>query len=101
MINKLSQINLKYLILINGIVMLMFMTINSFYCKEGLIGGDCVKRNDNVAFLIQKSINIVFSIYFIVAIDKKKWVLFLLNFISLIILYTMLATIHSITKAGI
>jgi hypothetical protein len=99
--NKLSRLTLGQMIFTNSIVIIVFMTINSFVCSGGLVGGDCVKHLDNRVFLFQMTTNLFFAGYYLLKIDKSKWGILSLNFLLTTIVYILAATLHSILKAGL
>lgn len=98
--NKLLKSTLGQMVLINSVVILIFMTINSFVCSDGLIGGVCVKHLDNRVFLLQMISNFLFAGY-LLKIDKSKWGILTLNLFLTTIIYIIAATLHSISKAGL
>jgi len=99
--NKLSKLTFGQMVFINSIVIIVFMTINSFVCEGGLSGGECVKHFDNRFFAFQIVINLLFAVYYLVKIDKSKWGVLLLNLLLTTIIYVVAATLHSISKAGL
>ena len=100
-VNKLYNINLKFLVISNLIAMGLYMTINSFICEDGLSGGECVKNNDNKLFLIQIAINSILLIVNLWKNGSKSLIMFSKFFSLLILTYSILGTIHSISKAGL
>src|SRR5688500_8062095 len=98
--NKLSRLTLRQMVFANSIVIIIFMTINSFVCADGLVGVDCVKHLDNWAFLFQMTANLFFAGYYLLKIDKGKWGILTLNLLLTTIVYIIAATLHSILKAG-
>lgn len=89
------------MVLANSFVIIVFMTINSFVCEDGLSGGECVKHLDNRVFLFQIVTNLLFTTYYLLKIDKGKWSILLLNILLTTIIYVVVATLHSISKAGL
>jgi hypothetical protein len=77
------------------------MTVNSMLCEGGLTGGECVKHKDNDIFFYQMGVNLLFSIYYLAVINKKKWIMLLVNYLVMLIFYVITATLHSISKAGL
>jgi len=98
--NKLLKLTLGQMVLINSVVIIVFMTINSFICSDGLSGGECVKRLDNRLFLLQMIANFLFAGY-LLKIDKGKWGIVTLNLFLTTIIYIIAGTLHSISKAGL
>ena len=82
-------------ILLNIVVMIMYMVVNSQFCHPGFGGGACVKEKDNFIFVIQLSVNFIFGFYYAIFVDKTIWFSLLLSIFILIGIYTILATIHS------
>ena len=99
--NKLSKLTLGQMVFTNSIVIIVFMTINSFVCEDGLSGGECVKHLDNQVFLFQLVTNLLFAVYYLLKIDKSKSSVLLLNLVLTTIIYVVAATLHSISKAGL
>jgi hypothetical protein len=99
--NTLIRLTLGQMVFTNSIVIIVFMTINSFVCSDGLVGGDCVKHLDNRVFLFQMTANLFFAAYYLFKIDKMKWGILSLNFLLTTIVYIIAATLHSILKAGL
>jgi hypothetical protein len=99
--NKLLKLTLGQMVLINSVVIIVFMTVNSFVCPDGLIGGDCVKQLDNGVFFFQMIANFLFAGYYLNKIDKGKWVMLLINIFLTTIIYIVAGTLHSISKAGL
>jgi hypothetical protein len=99
--NKLTKLTLGQMVLINLLVIIVFMTVNSFVCPNGSIGGECVKRWDNRVFLIQMIANFLFAGYYLHKVDKYKWRMFLVNIFLTIAIYYVAGTLHSISKAGL
>ena len=98
--NKLLKLTLGQMVLINSVVILVFMIVNSFVCPDGLSGGECVKQLDNRLFLLQMITNFLFAGY-LLKIDKGKWGILTLNLFLTTIIYIIAATLHSISKAGL
>lgn len=98
---KLTRLTLGQLVFMNSTIIILFMTINSFVCPEGMIGGDCVKHLDNKVFLFQITMNMLFAGYYLFKIDKSKWGILLLNVLLTLIIYIVATTLHSISKAGL
>jgi hypothetical protein len=88
------------LIGINSLLILFFMIINSFVCRDGFSGGECVKSLDNRIFFVQVSVYIVLSIVYVFKFDKRKWWKLLLGLLAITVIYVVAATLHSISKAG-
>jgi hypothetical protein len=99
--NKLTRLTLGQMVFINSIVIIVFMTINSYVCSDGLVGGDCVKHLDNRFFLFQMTANLFFAGYYLLKIDKGKWGILTFNLLLTTIIYIIAATLHSILKAGL
>jgi hypothetical protein len=98
--NKLSNLSLGKLILINTAAIIAFMSINSLICSnEG--NGDCIKKLDNRVFLFQIIANFLFAWYYIIKIDKAKWIMLLVNILLITAIYFVAGTLHSISKAGL
>jgi hypothetical protein len=76
------------------------MIINSFVCRDGFSGGECVKSLDNRIFFVQVSVYIVLSIVYVFKFDKRKWWKLLLGLLAITVIYVVAATLHSISKAG-
>ena len=77
---------IKNSIKINTLIMLVYMLLTSYFCQDGLVGGQCVKYFDNRLFSIQLLANIAF---FIFSIYKNGWQeigILLLNIVLLILL---------------
>jgi len=89
------------MVFINSILIIAFMIINSFFCPDGLIGGECVKHLDNRVFLFQMTANLLFAGYYLFKINKGKWGILFLNILLTTIIYVVAATLHSISKAGL
>ena len=68
MMNKLINLTLGQMVLINSVVIIVFMTVNSFVCPDGLIGGDCIKQLDNRVFVFQMLANFLFAGYAVVGV---------------------------------
>lgn len=98
--NKFLKLTLGQMVLINTVVILVFMTVNSSVCPDGLSGGVCVKHLDNRIFLVQMIANFLFAGY-LLGIDKGKWGIVTLNLLLTTIIYIIAATLHSISKAGL
>jgi hypothetical protein len=99
--DKLLKLTLGQMVLINSVVIIVFITINSFVCPDGLSGGECVKHLDNRVFLFQMIANLLFTGYYLLKIDKSKWGILTLNLFLTTIIYIAAATLHSISKAGL
>ena len=99
--NKLLNLTLGQLVLINSVVTVVYMTINSFVCQDGLTGGECVKHLDNQVFKFQIVVNLLFTGYYLLKQDKGKWRILILNLLFVIIIYMITATLHSISKSGL
>lgn len=99
--NKFSRLTLGQMVFANSIVIIVFMTINSFVCSDGLVGGECVKHLDNQVFPFQIVSNLLFAVYYLLQIDRSKWGVLLLNLLLTTIVYVVAATLHSISKAGL
>jgi len=99
--NKLLKLTLGQMVLINSVVIIVFMTVNSFVCPDGLSGGECVKQLDNSLFVFQMIANFLFAGYYLHKIDKGKWVILLINIFLTTIIYIVAGTLHSISKAGL
>ena len=99
--DKLLKLTLGQMVFTNAIVIILFMTVNSFVCEDGLIGGDCVKHLDNQIFSFQIAVNFLFAGYYIFKIDKSKWSIIWLYFLLTTIIYIVAATLHSISKTGL
>ena len=97
----LKNINLKFLLLVNFVFTVMFMSIVSLNCPDNYIGIKCVHTIDNRCFLLQATLNLIFTAFYLIKIDKSKWKIFLLSLILLPITYTIMAFIHSISKCGL
>jgi hypothetical protein len=97
---KFDNTSLKNLILLNTIVMLIYMMLNSTICGDGLSGGECIKHKDNLLFFIQLVINLILLVANVQKNGRKNLPKFLKLFAILIFIYIILATIHSISKAG-
>ena len=97
----LQRLNVLQLCLVNILFIFAFMIVNSTLCDDGLSGGECVKHLDNNMFLFQMGINLAFSIYYLVVINKKKWDMLVLNYLIMLVFYAIAATLHSISKAGL
>ncbi len=81
--------------------MLAYMLFTSYFCDNGLVGGECVKYYDNRLFSIQLLTNIA---YFLFPIYKNGWQkvgVLLLNIMLLTLLFIVFTTLHSISKAGL
>lgn len=89
------------MVLINFVVIIVFMTVNSIVCPDGLSGGECVKRLDNRVFLFQMIANFLFAWYYLLRINKGKWQILLVNIFLTTIIYIIAGTLHSISKAGL
>ena len=89
------------MVLINSFVIIVFMTVNSILCPDGLSGGACVKQLDNRVFLVQMIANFLYAAYYLHKIDKGKWVMLLVNILLTTVIYIVAATLHSISKAGL
>lgn len=101
MMNKLTTPTLGQMILINSVVIIVFMTVNSFVCADGSVRGDCVKHLDNRVFLFQMIANFLFAGYYLHKIDKGKWGMLLVNIFLTIAIYFVAGTLHSISYAGL
>ena len=99
--NKLLMLTLGQMVLVNAVVVIVFMTINSFVCPDGLSGGECVKHLDNKFFLFQMVANLLFAGYYLLKVDRNKWGVLSLNLFLTTIIYIIAATLHSISKAGL
>lgn len=99
--NKLSKLTWGQMVLVNSVMIIVFMTVNSFVCQDGLSGGECVKHLDNRVFLFQMTANLLFTGYYLFKIDKSKWGILSLNLFLTAIIYIVAATLHSISKAGL
>ena len=99
--NKLTKLTLGQMVLINIVVIIIFMTINSFVCEDGLSGGECIKHLDNQVFAIQMIVNLAFSGYYLYKTNRGKWRILFLNFLLTTIIYLVAATLHSISKSGL
>jgi hypothetical protein len=77
------------------------MYVVSYICPDGLLGGECVKKFDNRMFFVLLGLNVLFSLYYLVKVDKNKWGVLLLNLIIVTVIYVVCATLHSISKAGL
>lgn len=89
------------MVLVNSGVMIVYMVINSSVCEDGMSGGECVKHLDNQIFLFQMVVNLLFSGYCLVKVDRSKWGILLLNLLLITIIYVAFAAAHSISKAGL
>jgi hypothetical protein len=98
---KLQTLTLGQIVFTNTVVIIAFMSINSFVCPDGSIGGNCVKRLDERIFLLQMIANFLFAWYYLSRIDKSKWRMHLVNILLTIVIYFLAATLHSISKAGL
>ena len=98
--DKLLTLTLGHMVFINTVVILVFMTVNSSVCPDGVTSGVCVKHLDNRIFLFQMIANFLFAGY-LLGIDKSKWGILTLNLFLTTIIYVIAATLHSISKAGL
>lgn len=89
------------LVIGNSLIILIFMICSSFYCGESFIGGECVKRVDNRMFIVLLSTNIIGGIFYYIKTKKNILLSLILNIIITSVLYVVMATIHSISKAGL
>lgn len=97
----LDNINLTFLILFNFIFTLVFMNIVSLNCPDNYSGIECVHKNDNLLFFTQFILNLLFSIFYLIKVNKLKWKIFLINIVLLPFLYIIMAFFHSISKCGL
>jgi hypothetical protein len=89
------------LILGNLLIILAFMICTSFYCGESFIGGECVKRLDGKMYFVLLTINILGGIVYFIKTRKNILITLLVNILIATIFYIFLATMHSISKAGL
>jgi hypothetical protein len=76
---KLENLKLTQILLVNILFIILFMILNTFLCPNGIDGAMCVKYNDNCIFTVQIIINVLFSIFFCLKINVKKWLIFFVN----------------------
>ena len=89
------------LVLGNFIIILAFMIYFSFYCGDNFIGGECVKNLDNKMYFGLLTVNIIGGIIYFIKTKNNILLSFFLNIIITTIIYIVMATIHSISKAGL
>jgi hypothetical protein len=99
--NKLSELTLGLLVFVNSLAIIIYMAFISLICEDGLSGGLCVKQLDNRFFLVQIFINLCFTTFYILKINKRKWGILLINLLLTTVIYTVAAALHSISKAGL
>ena len=100
MTKKLQGINLGVLLVVNIFIIIAFMSYNPSACGDGLSGGECVKHKDNFLFLIQIMANVGFSAFYLIAVNKKKWLMLTLSLVLTTFFYIIAATLHSFNESG-
>lgn len=99
--NTISKLTLGQMFFANAMLIVVYMTINSFVCEDGFSGGECVKHLDNRVFIFQVAANVLFAMYCLFKIGKGKWGILFFNILLTIIVYIIAVTLHSISKAGL
>ena len=77
------------------------MICASLFCEDGLIGGECVKHFDNKMFVMLIMINLIGGLIYIFKTSGKRWLAIFLSILLTSVLYVIMATLHSISKAGL
>jgi hypothetical protein len=97
-LNKITFLNL---LLTNTLLIIVYMTIGSYLCDDGLSGGECVKEKDRILFPILLGLNLAFCVLFLLKGDKeKRWIL-LPNIVLMLVIFYVAAFMHSVFKAGL
>ncbi len=89
------------LVATNFFVMLILMIYASLFCEDGLKGGECVKHFDNKMFLVLLMVNLVGGLIYIFKTSGRRWLAIFLGILLTSVLYVIMATLHSISKAGL
>jgi ABC-type transport system involved in cytochrome c biogenesis permease subunit len=89
------------IVAINFLVMIIFMICASLICENGLMGGECVKHADNKMFLVLLMVNLIGGLIYIFKSNRKGWLTIFLSIFLTSVLYVIMATLHSISKAGL
>jgi hypothetical protein len=79
----------------------ILMICASLFCEDGLMGGECVKHFDNKMFLVLMTVNLIGGLIYIFKTNKKRWLAIFLSILITSVLYVIMATLHSISKAGL
>ena len=95
MIKRLQNLNTGVVLLVNIFVMLAFMKYNSSVCEGSFSGGESVKQKDNSLFFIQVVANIAFVAFYLIVVNKRKWLILMLSLVLTTFFYLVAATLHS------
>jgi len=97
------KISICKLSLINTIVIILAMIMIYYITPLGYEGGILGKKYGNIFFIIPVVLNLLYSFYYVIKINHtpKRILFFLLNLITIFVVYVICAVIHSISKIGL
>ena len=85
----------------NIVIIILAMYVISYFCADGLLGGECVKKYGNRMYFVLLGVNLLFLLYYLIKLDKHKLGILLLNIVIVSVVYTICAILHSISKSGL
>lgn len=97
------KISIRTLLFINTFVIIFSMIWVCNHTPEGWEGGILSKEYGNIIFLLLMLLNLLYSIYYAIKINRtpKRILFLLLNVIAIFVIYTICAVILSISKIGL